>query len=106
MYKDCLYNNSQTRGDLYNLRFYNSDISLTKNSKMMLSSYEDKRFYINNLKSYGYGHYKCKTHHIGGEDNRQNDETEEHSSGRNYHSIFEKKQTRLKRKQKMVLNNK
>ena len=51
MYKNCLYNNTQTRHDLFNLRFYNSDMSLTKNGKIILSSYEDKRFYINNLKS-------------------------------------------------------
>ena len=109
MYKDCLYNNTQTRGDLFNLIFYNGDMSLTKNSKIILSSYEDKRFYINNLKSYGNGHYKCKTHHIGGEDNRPNDGTEERrshllkeqSSGRNYRSIFEKRKNKMKKK-KMI----
>ena len=106
MYTHTLYNNSQTRGDLVNLRFYNTDISLTKNSKIILSSYEDKRFYINNVKSYGYRHYKCKSHHIGDEDNTQNDETEEHSSGRNYHSIFEKKKNKIKKKTKMILRKK
>ena len=31
-------------------------MSLTKNSKIILSSFEDKRYYVNNLESYGYGH--------------------------------------------------
>ena len=55
-YKHCLYSNDRCSRDIYNLRFHNRDMSVTKNSKVILSNFEDKRFYINNLESYGYGH--------------------------------------------------
>ena len=57
-YKECLYSNTKISKGIFNLRFYNSDKSLTKNSKIILSSFEDKRYYINGLTSYGYGHHK------------------------------------------------
>ena len=44
--------------DIFNLRFYNKDMFLTKNSKIILSSFEDKRYYMDSLNSYGYGHHK------------------------------------------------
>ena len=46
--------------DIFNLRFYNKDMSLTENSKIILSSFEDKRHYVDSLNSYGYGHHKKK----------------------------------------------
>ena len=55
-YKQCLYSNSTFRRDIFNLRFYNKHMSLVKNNKIILSSFEDKRFYINSFKSYAYGH--------------------------------------------------
>ena len=33
-------------------------MSLTKNSKIIQSSFEDKRYYVDGLNSYGYGHHK------------------------------------------------
>ena len=57
-YKECLYANTRISKDIFNLRFYNKDMSLTKNSKIILSSFEDKRYYVDNLHSYGYGHHK------------------------------------------------
>ena len=36
--------------DIFNLKFYNKDMSLTKNSKIILSSFEDKRYYMDSLK--------------------------------------------------------
>ena len=56
-YKECLYSNTRISKDIFNLRFY-SDMSVTKNSKIMLSSFEDKRYYIDGLTSYEYGHHK------------------------------------------------
>ena len=44
--------------DIFNLRFYNKNMSLIKNSKVILSSFEDKRYYVDGLYSFGYGHHK------------------------------------------------
>ena len=52
-YKECLYSNMRIRKNIFNLRFYNNDMSLTKNSKIILSSFEDKRYYVDGLNSYG-----------------------------------------------------
>ena len=57
-YKKCLYSNMRTSKDIFNLRFYNKDMSLTKNSKIILSSFQDKRYYVDSLHSCGYGHHK------------------------------------------------
>ena len=57
-YKECLYSNTRFSKDIFNLRFYNKHMSLTKNSKVILSCFEDKRYYVNNLESYGYGQPK------------------------------------------------
>ena len=57
-YKECLYSNMRINKDIYNLRFYNKDMSLIKNSKIILSSFEDKRYYVDGLNSYGYGHHR------------------------------------------------
>ena len=46
--------------DIFNLRFYNKDMSLTNIGKIILSSFEDKRYYVDGLNSYGYGHHKIK----------------------------------------------
>ena len=59
-YKECLYSNMRISKDIFNLRFYNKDMSLTKNSKIILSSFEDKRYYMDSLNSYGYDHKKKK----------------------------------------------
>ena len=59
-YKECLYSNMRISKDIFNLRFYNKEMSLTKNSKIILSSFEDKRYYVDSLNSYGYGHHKMK----------------------------------------------
>ena len=57
-YKECLYSNTRISQDISNLRFYNSNMSPTKNSQIILSSFEDKRYYVDGLNSYGYGHHK------------------------------------------------
>ena len=57
-YKECLYSHTQISKDIFNLRFYSSNMFLTKNSKIILSSFEDKRYYVDGLNSYGYGHHK------------------------------------------------
>ena len=38
-YKECLYSNTRISKDIFNLRFYNSDMSLTKNSKIIPSPF-------------------------------------------------------------------
>ena len=72
-YKECLYSNTRFSKDIFNLIFYNKHMSLTKNSKVILSSFKDKRYYVNNLESYGYGHPIIRNGNInssnnGGED--------------------------------------
>ena len=57
-YKDSLYNNTSLSKYLFNLRFHEINMCLTKTSKIILSAFEDKRYYVNSLESYGYGHYK------------------------------------------------
>ena len=59
-YKECLYGNMRISKDIFNLRFYNEDMTLTKNNKIILSSFEDKRYYVVSLNSYGHGHHKKK----------------------------------------------
>ena len=59
-YKECLYSNVRISKDIFNLRFYNKDMSLTKDSKIILSSFKDKRYYVDSLNSYGYGHHHKK----------------------------------------------
>ena len=59
-YKEFLYSNMRISKNIFNLRFYNKNMSLTKNSKIILSSFEDKRYYVDGLNSYGYGHRKIK----------------------------------------------
>ena len=39
-------------------------MSLTKNRKVILSSFEDKRYYVDGLHSYGYGHHKITKNSI------------------------------------------
>ena len=48
-------------------------MSLTKNSKVILSCFEDKRYYINNLESYGYGHPKIPKNNIDSSNNDDGD---------------------------------
>ena len=48
-------------------------MSLTKNSKVILSCFEDKRYYINNLESYGYGHPKIPKNNINSSNNDDGD---------------------------------
>ena len=45
---------------IFNLRFYNKGMSLTKISKVILSSFEDKRYYVDGLHSYEYGHHEIR----------------------------------------------
>ena len=59
-YKSCLYGNVQKYESIYNLRFCNSEMSLIRTRKLILSSLEDKRYYHNNLLSVGYGHYSIR----------------------------------------------
>ena len=72
-YEECLYSNTRFNKDIFNLRFYNKHMSLTKNSKVILSCFEDKRYYINNLESYGYGHPKTPKNNIYSSNNDDGD---------------------------------
>ena len=49
-------------------------MSLTKNSKVILSSFEDKRYYVNNLESYGYGHPIIRNGNINSSNNNGGEE--------------------------------
>ena len=58
-YKECLYANTRISKDIFNLSsIIRIIMSLTKNSKITLSYFEDKRYYADNLHSYEYGHPK------------------------------------------------
>ena len=74
-YKECLYSNTRFSKDIFNLRFYNKHMSLTKNSKVILSSFEDKRYYVNNLESYGYGHPIIRNGNINSSNNNRGEQT-------------------------------
>ena len=68
-YNECLYSNARISKDIFNFRFYNTDMSLTRNSKIILSSFEDKRYYIDGLTSYGYSYHKINDNIGGGLNN-------------------------------------
>ena len=57
-------------------------MSLTKNSKVILFSFEDKRYYINNLESYGYGHPKIPKNNINSSNNDDGDACENTLEGK------------------------
>ena len=50
---------------------------IIKTRKLILSSLEDKRYYVNNLESVGYGHYRIKERNRPG---RKRDREEEESN--------------------------
>lgn len=57
-YKDCLFNDTNTKlYQMNSIRSYNHVLYSIKINKLSLSSYDDKRYYINNLKSLSYGYY-------------------------------------------------
>ena len=57
-------------------------MSLTKNSKVILSCFDDKRYYINNLESYGYGHPKIPKNNIDISNNDEGDACENTLKGK------------------------
>ena len=81
-YEECLYSNTRFSKDIFNLRFYNKHMSLTKNSKVILSCFEDKRYYINNLESYGYCHPKIPKNNITSTNNDDCDSCENTLEGK------------------------
>ena len=60
-FKSCLYTGNPSFANVYQLGFSNQNMSLKVMSKKITSCYEDKRFYIDALTSYGYGHPIIKT---------------------------------------------
>ena len=58
-YLSCLSTGKSLKTDLARLQFTKQEMSLIKQTKIALSSFEDKRYYIDNFKSLGYGHPDC-----------------------------------------------
>ena len=81
-YKECFYSNTRFSKDIFNLRFYNKHMSLTKSSKVILFCFEDKRYYINNLESYGYSHPKIPKNNINSTNNDDCDSCENTLEGK------------------------
>ena len=51
-YYDALMNNTQRTGDECRIQKVGDNMATTKTSKISLNTFDDKRFYVNNIKSY------------------------------------------------------
>ncbi len=60
-YKNCLFNDTDVKLNKMNtIRSYNHELYSIKMNKISLSSYDDKRYYHDNINSISYGHYSIK----------------------------------------------
>ena len=64
-YRDCMYSGKLYSVTTNRLQFVNQEMSMIANNKLALSPYEDKRFYINENTSVGYGHPLALNQNIG-----------------------------------------
>ena len=55
-FRNCLYNNSSTMSRTSSIRNIRGQMVTTVGKKLALTSYDDKRYYVSNQESYGYGH--------------------------------------------------
>ena len=64
-YKRCLFGDEledkKQKISFYSIRSKNHEVGTMEINKTSLCSYDDKRYYINNISSYSYGHYKIKS---------------------------------------------
>ena len=54
-YYDALMNNTQRTVDEFRIQKVGDNMTTTKTSKISLNTFDDKRFYVNNIKSYPHG---------------------------------------------------
>ena len=81
-YLTCLTEGTNVKTDVARLQFLKQHMTLLQQTKVALSSYEDKRFYFDNMSSVGYGHPDCRPRHEqdvnndggGGDDDDDGDE--------------------------------
>ena len=59
-YLSCLFQHTVVKTDLARLQFQRQNMTLLQQTKIALSSFEDKRYYLDNLTSLGYGHPDCQ----------------------------------------------
>ena len=55
-YLTCLTEGTHVKTDIARFQFLKQNMTLLQQTKVALSSYEDKRFYFDNMSSVGYGH--------------------------------------------------
>jgi hypothetical protein len=58
MYKDCLFNNKETRESVCNIISKKLKLYSVVIDKVALSPYDDKRYLVNQIKTLPYGYYK------------------------------------------------
>jgi hypothetical protein len=58
IYKDTLFNESSTMNTFTTIRSHSHNLYVETSRKVGLSAYDDKRYLLNAIESYAYGHYK------------------------------------------------
>lgn len=56
-YKDCLFNHEKKRSNMNMIRSRHHELFIESVNKISLSSFDDKRFYVNDVDSYAFGHH-------------------------------------------------
>jgi len=59
-YKNCVFDNTTKKVDMNLIRSYNHVIYSESVNKLALCGINDKRYLIDSINSYAYGHYKIK----------------------------------------------
>ena len=57
-YKECLFQNVSTMNSMKLIKSQNHELFVNHIVKKGLSNFDEKRFWINHIKSYAYGHFK------------------------------------------------
>jgi len=58
MYKDCLLEETTAMNSMRSIRSKNHELYIDLLNKKGLCSFDDKRYWINPVESYAFGHYK------------------------------------------------
>ena len=59
-YLNCLYDNTIVHNEAARIGSHNHQLQMTKQTKLSISPFEDKRFLLNKTSSLAYGHYMIK----------------------------------------------
>jgi hypothetical protein len=58
MYKNCLLEETTTMNSMWSIRSKNHELYIDLLNKKGLCSFDDKRYWINPVESYAFGHYR------------------------------------------------